>query len=61
MKRKTNTLPLIISIILAAAAVVLILLSIFGDFKTNWVLNAGLACAALGCFINVINIIKNKK
>ena len=61
MKMKTNTLPLIISIILAAAAVVLILLSIFGDFKTNWVLNAGLGCAALGCFINVINIIKNKK
>ncbi len=61
MNRKTKTLLVIISAILGVAAITLILLSIFGHFETNWVLNAGLACAALGCFINVFNITKNKK
>ena len=61
MNRKTKTLLVIISAILGLAAITLILLSIFGNFETNRVLNAGLARAALGCFMNAFNIIKNKK
>ena len=61
VKKETNKMLLIISAILGVAALILIVLSIVGDFKTNWVLAAGLGCIALGSLINFINMIKNKK
>ena len=61
MKKETNKMLLIISAILGVAALILIVTSIVGDFKTNWVLAAGLGCVALGSLINFINMIKNKK
>ena len=61
MKKETNTMLLIISAILGVAALVLIVVSIVGEFKTNWVLAAGLGCAALGSLITSISIIKDKK
>lgn len=60
MKKETNKILLLISTILGVAALILIVISIIGEFKTNWVLNAGLGCVVLGNLINVISIIKNK-
>ena len=57
MKNKT----LLISAILGVAALILILMSIVGEFKTNWVLAAGLGCVVLGSLINTISLIKNRK
>ena len=61
MKKETNQLLLIISALLGVAALVLIVISIVGEFKTNWVLTAGLGCIALGSLLNVISLRKNKK
>ena len=61
MKKETNQTLLIISAILGVTALILIVISIVGEFKTNWVLAAGLGCVALGSLINTISIIKNKK
>ena len=51
---------LIISAILGVAALILIVVSIVGDFKTNWVLAAGLGCVAFGTLINIISMVKKK-
>ena len=59
--KRTNKMLLIISAVLGVAALILIVISIAGDFKTNWVLAAGLGCAAFGSLINVISMIKNKR
>ena len=64
MKKETNKMLLIISAITGVAALILIVISIVGEVKTNWVLTAGLGCAALGSLINtfsMIKMIKNKK
>ena len=61
MRKEIKTTLLIISALLGVAALVLIVLSIVGEFKTNWVLTAGLGCIALGNLINIIILIKNKK
>ena len=60
MKKETNQTLLIISAILGVTALILIVISIVGEFKTNWVLAAGLGCVALGSLINTISIIRNK-
>ena len=61
MKKDTNKTLMIISAILGMAALILIVISIVGEFKTNWVLVAGLGCVAIGSLINTISMIKNKK
>ena len=61
MKKETKNALLIISAILGVAAIILIVISMVGEFKTNWVLAAGLGCVALGSLINVVSIIKNRK
>ena len=61
MKKETNKMLLIISAILGVAALILIVISIIGEFKSNWVLAAGLGCVVLGSLINNISMIKNKK
>ena len=61
MKEGTNKMLMIISAILGVAALILIVVSIVGDFTTNWVLAAGLGCVALGSLINIIGMIKKKK
>ena len=55
---KKNKLLLIISALLSVAALVLLLISIFGDFETNWVLSAGLFCVLLG---NICILIAQRK
>ena len=59
-KLQTKTL-LVISALLGIAAVILIVISMIGQFETNWVLAAGLGCVALGSLINFISIFKNRK
>ncbi len=61
MKKETSKMLMIISAILGVAALILIVVSIVGDFKTNWVLTAGLGCIVLGSLINIINMIRKKK
>ena len=61
MKKDTNKTLMIISAILGVVALILIVISIVGEFKTNWVLVAGLGCVAIGSLINTISTIKNKK
>ena len=61
MKKETNKTLLIISAILGVAALILFVISIVGDFETNWVLTAGLGCVVIGCLINNISMIKNRK
>jgi hypothetical protein len=61
MKKDTNKTLMIISAILGVAALILIVISIVGEFKTNWVLVTGLGCVAIGSLINTISTIKNKK
>ena len=59
--KKGNKTILIISAVLGVAALILIVLSIIGEFATNWVLTAGLGCAALGSLIQIINEIRRRK
>ena len=61
MKKETNGTLLIISVLLGVAALILIVISIVGEFKTTWVLAAGLGCVALGSLLNIISMIKNRK
>ncbi len=60
-KKSRNTLLMIASAGLGLAALVLILISVFGSSETNWVLTAGLFCVALGTLINIIRLMLNKK
>ena len=61
MKKGTNKKLLIIGVVPGVVALILIVMSIVGEFKTNWVLIAGLGCVALGSLINTISMIKNRK
>ncbi len=61
MKKETNKILLVISAMLGVAALVLIVISIVGEFKSNWVLTAGLGCVVLGSLINIISMMKKKK
>ena len=58
---KTGKMLIIISAVLGILALVLISISIFGNFKSNWVLAAGLFCVAIGSICNIIQLVKNKK
>ena len=58
---KQNKLLMIISIVLAIAALTLIIISIVGHFESNWVLTAGLACVLLGNILNFVLIRKRNK
>ena len=60
-KKSRNTLLMIASAGLGFAALVLILISVFGLSEANWVLTAGLFCVALGTLINIIRLMLNKK
>ena len=59
--KKNNTWMTVVTLILGIAALVLILVSIFNENSSNTILTAGLACAVLGCLLNVIRFVKNRK
>ena len=59
--KKNNTWMTVATLVLGIAALVLILISIFNENSSNTVLTAGLACAVLGCLLNVIRFVKNRK
>ena len=46
---------------LALAAIVLILISVFNENASAWVLNSGLLCLAAATVLNMIQMSKNKK
>ena len=59
--KKNNSWMTVVTLILGIAALVLILVSIFNENSSNTVLTAGLACAVLGCLLNVIRFMQNRK
>ena len=59
--KKNNTWMTVVTLVLGIAALVLILVSIFNENSSNTVLTAGLACAVLGCLLNVIRFMQNRK
>ena len=61
MKKETNIMLYIISAILGVVGLILIVISIVGEFKSNWGLTSGLGCVALGSSLHIISMIKNKK
>ncbi len=58
---KKNTLLMILSGTLGVAGLALCLISAFNDNVSRWVLTAGLACIAIGTFINTFFLIKKNK
>ena len=46
---------------LALAAIILILISVFNENASAWVLNSGLLCLAVATVLNMIQICQNKK
>ena len=59
-KEKTEKVLVTVSAVLGIVALILILISVFGDFKTNWVLAAGLFCVAVGSVCNIIHLLKGR-
>ena len=59
--KKNNTWMTVATLVLGIAALVLILVSIFNENSSNMVLTAGLACAVLGCLLNVVRFVQNRK
>ena len=59
--KKNNTWMTVVTLILGIAALVLILVSIFNENSSNTILTAGLACAVLGCLLNVIRFMQNRQ
>ena len=61
MKKETNIMLLIISAILGVVGLILIVISIVGEPKSNYGLTSGLGCVALGSSLHIISMIINKK
>ena len=59
-KEKTEKVLVTVSAVLGIVALILILISVFGDFKTNWVLAAGLFWVAGGGVCNIIHLLKGR-
>ena len=59
--KKNNTWMTVATLVLGIAALVLILISILNENASRTVLTAGLACTALGCGLNLIRLLQNKK
>ena len=58
---KLDTAFMIASLVLAAAGLLFVTLSIFGGESLNWTLPAGLACVAAGSLINIIRMARIRK
>ena len=59
--KKNNTWMTVATLVLGIAALVLILISILNENASRTVLAAGLACTALGCCLNLVRLVQNKK
>lgn len=60
MKKKTNTIYIIVQLILLAAGAVLTGISMFGADSDAWHLTAALACIFLANTIGVVRVQKDK-
>ncbi len=60
-QRTKEKLLLFISAIFGLAALVLILISLFGDFETNELLVVGIGCVVLGNLFNLMRIRNNNQ
>ena len=58
----TNKILMVIEAILGISAIILLLISMFGNLQTNLPLTCALGCTALSGVVNVIYLVrKNKK
>lgn len=60
MEKTLNTLFVIASMGLAVSALIFILISIFSDTQSEWILPAGLFCCALSNLFNLIRSMLSK-
>lgn len=60
-KKNANTLLFIAGIGLTVAGIIFLLLAMFGERESNWVLAAALFCILLSNLFNIIRIQLNKK
>ena len=57
----TNKIIMVIEAILGISAIILLLISIFGNLQTNLPLTCALGCTALSGVINVICLVRKNK
>ncbi len=58
---KINIALTVISIVLAVAGIILVLISMFAGDGYGWALPAALACVLLGNVLNLVRIFLNRK
>ncbi len=56
----TNKILIAIEAVLGVSAIILLLISMFGNIASNLPLTGALACIAVSGVINVINIVRNR-
>ena len=61
MKKETIIMLYIISAIVGVVGLIFIVISIVGEFKSNWGLTSRLGCVALGSSLHIISMIKKRK
>lgn len=60
-KRKANILLFIACIGLTVGGIIFLLVALFGENKSNWVLASALFCILLSNLFNIVRIQLNKK
>lgn len=60
-RKQTNTLLLIASAGLTAAGIIFLLMAIFEEDKSNWVLASALFCILLSNLFNIVRMQLNRK
>lgn len=58
---KINIALTVVSIVLAVAGIILVLISMFAGDGYGWTLPAALACVLLGNVLNLVRIFLNRK
>lgn len=59
--KMTNKIIMVIEAILGISAIILLLISMFGNLQTNLPLTCALGCTALSGVINVICLVRKNK
>ena len=61
MESRKNTLHTVITLVLGVTGLALVLVSVFNENISRWVLTAGMACIALGALLNSLRLFRQKK
>ena len=61
MESRKNTLHTVITLVLGVTGLALVLVSVFNENISRWVLTAGMACIALGTVLNSLRLFRRKK